>query len=57
MERECKARGIMVKCKRWRRKRRRRLVKLTGGKAEFGVEAGRWCGQSREERICCMLEL
>ena len=43
--------------KRRRRRKRRRLVKLMGGKAELGVEAGRWCGQSREERMCCMLEL
>ena len=32
-------------------RRRRRLVKLTGGKAELGLEARRWCGQSREKRI------
>ena len=39
---------MMVKCKR----RRRRLVKLRGGTAEFGVETGRWHGVRRGERIC-----
>ena len=48
MEQECEGRGMMVKCKR----RRRRLVKLRGGTAELEVETGRWRGVSREERIC-----
>ena len=48
MEQECEGRGMMVKCKR----RRRRLVKLRGGTAELEVETGRWCGVRREERIC-----
>ena len=48
MEQECECRGMMVKCKR----RRRKLVKLRGGMAELGVETGRWRGVRREERIC-----
>ena len=48
MEQECEGRGMMVKCKR----RRRRLVKLRGGTAELEVETGRWRGVRREERIC-----
>ena len=48
MEQECEGRGMMMKCKR----RRRRLVNLRGGTAELGVETGRWCGVRREERIC-----
>ena len=48
IEQECEGRGMMVKCKR----RRRRLVKLRGGTAELEVETGRWRGVRREERIC-----
>ena len=44
MEQECEGRGMMVKCKR----RRRRLVKLRGGTAELEVETGRWRGVRRE---------
>ena len=47
MEQECEGHGMMMKCKR----RRRRLVKLRGGTAELGVETGRWRDVRREERI------
>ena len=45
MEQEFEGRGMMVKCKR----RRRRLMKLRRGMAELGVETGRWRGVRREE--------
>ena len=48
IEQECEGHGMMVKCKR----RRRRLVKLRGGMAELEVETGRWRDVRREERIC-----
>ena len=51
MEQECEGHGMMVKCKR---RRRRRLVKLImrGGTAELGGETGGWRSVRREERIC-----
>ncbi len=48
MDNECKARCVGMDCKRCRR----RMVKLRGGTAELRIEAGRWRGLKREERIC-----
>ena len=42
---ECKARCVEIDCN----KQRRMLVKLRGGTAELRIEAGRWCGLSRDE--------
>ena len=47
MEQECEGHGMMVK---YKRRRRRKLVKLRGGTAELGVKTGRWRGVRREER-------
>ena len=47
MDRECKSRCVEIVCKR-----QRMLVKLRGGMAELRIEAGRWCGLSRDEWIC-----
>ena len=51
MDGECKSRCVEIVCKR-----QRMLVKLRGGMAELRIETGRWCGLSRDERICknCM---
>lgn len=43
-----KARCVELECKR----QRRVMVKLRGGTAEVSIETGRWCGLSRDERIC-----
>ena len=48
MDGECKVRCVEIDCK----KQRRMLAKLRGGTAELRIEAGRWCGLSRDEQIC-----
>ena len=31
---------------------RRMMIKLRGGTATFQIETGRWCGVTREDRVC-----
>ena len=45
--------GEWSECVRvWRRSDRRMMMKLRGGTAGFEIEAGRWRGVAREERVC-----
>ena len=48
MDCECKKRCVDIS----RKRQTRMLVKLRGGTAELEIETRRWCGLSRDERIC-----